>query len=46
MTMDDNDDEKNDEKNQPYGKLKRSDLVTLLTVLIGATIFLLFYFSL
>jgi len=42
MTMDDND----DEKNQPYGKLKRSDLVILLAALIGATIFLLFYFRL
>jgi hypothetical protein len=35
----------NDDKNQPYGKLKWSDLVILLGILIGATTFLLFYFK-
>jgi hypothetical protein len=41
MTMNDDD----DDMNQPYGKLKWSDVVILLGILVGATIFLLFYFN-
>jgi hypothetical protein len=33
------------DKNQPYGKLRWLEIVTLLGVLSAATIFILFYFS-
>jgi hypothetical protein len=39
MNANDND------KNQPYGKLKWLDIVILIGVVVAATIFILFYFN-
>jgi hypothetical protein len=36
---------KDNDENQPYGKLKRLEIVTLLGVLVIATIFILLYFN-
>jgi hypothetical protein len=37
--------DKDNDENQPYGKLKRLEIVTLLGVLVIATIFILLYFN-
>ena len=35
----------NNDKNQPYSKLKWLDIVILIGVVVAATIFILFYFN-
>jgi hypothetical protein len=44
MTMNGNDKDK--DKNQPYGKLKWTELIILIGAVLGATVFILIYFNL